>query len=128
MIKYLYNNNHELGRRIKERRKELKMTQKQLAAVAGCTFQQIQKYEYGYTRLSVPNFLKICSCLQTPPSHFFNKLLLREGSENNGNTDEDLEVKLLSIFRAVANEKIKARIVGLVEAIVSDAQNSSENN
>ena len=46
-----------IGGRIRARREELRITQAQLAAGAGVTFQQIQKYERGavsYTHLTLP--------------------------------------------------------------------------
>jgi transcriptional regulator with XRE-family HTH domain len=120
MVKYTFtdgDNKIDVGKKIKKRRKELKITQKQLATVTGCTFQQIQKYEDGYTRVSIPAFLKICSALHTHPCYFFDKLSFAE--ETYGDIHGDLEIKLLAAFRTVTNEQIKIRIIKLVEAVIS---------
>ncbi|MDR0695497.1 MAG: helix-turn-helix domain-containing protein [Holosporales bacterium] len=119
MVKYVSSADADVGNRIKARRKELKMTQKQLADVAGCTFQQIQKYEVGHTRISVSIFLKICECLRTPPGYFLDRLMLCEQEETDC---ENLEERLLAIFRSIQNSKVKAKILNLVEAIVSDSE------
>jgi transcriptional regulator with XRE-family HTH domain len=118
MVEYTTPERYDIGSRVRERRRDLKMTQKQLAEAVGCTFQQIQKYESGRSKLSVQTLLKICSYLRTNPSYFFSGLSL---GESNGNiiASSDAEAKLLSILRSVKNEKIKARIVELVEAVVS---------
>ena len=115
-----YSNDIDIGNKIRIRRRNLKITQGQLAEFAGCTAQQIQKYEGGYTRISMPVFLKICQFLNTHPSYFFSTFSLRESSD--GLQNEDLEEKLLNIFRSVTNEKIKEKIVNLVEAVVSNSQ------
>jgi transcriptional regulator with XRE-family HTH domain len=116
MTKYSVSNSYSIGRSIKARRKELKMTQKQLAETAGCSFQQIQKYEHEISKISVPTFLKICSCLRTHPNYFFNGFSFQEGDSNH---DDNLEIKLLGVFRSVSNEKLKSRIVKLIEAVIS---------
>jgi transcriptional regulator with XRE-family HTH domain len=94
------------------------MTQKQLADVAGCTFQQIQKYEVGHTRISVSIFLKICECLRTSPGYFLDRLMLCEQEDAEC---DNMEEKLLTIFRSIQNNRVKIKILNLVEAIVSDA-------
>ncbi|MDR2458824.1 MAG: helix-turn-helix domain-containing protein [Holosporales bacterium] len=118
MGKYITPGECNIGYLVREKRRGLKVTQKQLAEAVGCTFQQIQKYESGRSKLSVQMFLKICSYLRTNPSYFFGGLLL---SENNGDAvgNSNAEARLLSILRSVESEKVRAKIVELVEAVVS---------
>jgi transcriptional regulator with XRE-family HTH domain len=105
---------------IRARRKDLKITQKQLAGFMGCTFQQIQKYECGRSNLSVQAFIKVCAYLRTNPNYFFSRLLLSESGSDIA-VDNDAEARLLRIFRSIGDEKVKARIVELVEAVVCSA-------
>ena len=42
----------EMGKRIRARRNDLKMSQQELAAILGVSFQQIQKYEKGTNRVT----------------------------------------------------------------------------
>jgi transcriptional regulator with XRE-family HTH domain len=118
MVKYTTPEKHGIGSLVRERRRSLKVTQRQLAEAVGCTFQQIQKYESGRSRLSVQMLLRICSHLRTNPSYFFSWLSL---SESSGDiiASGSAETKLLSILRSIKNEKVKAKIVELVEAVVS---------
>ena len=56
-----------LGARLKERRNHLKMSQKALAEMVDMSFQQIQKYETGASRLSVSMLMLMADALRTTP-------------------------------------------------------------
>jgi len=107
----------QIGDKLKKRRKDLKITQRELAKFIGCTPQQVQKYEGGKSRVSVATFLKVCEFFHTPPTYFFPKFSFRENAESYD--DINLEEKLLEFFRAVTNKKIKERILNLVEALAT---------
>jgi len=53
-----------IGKIIRDRRETLKMTQVQLAAGIGVTFQQVQKYERGVNRVSAAALLRIADVLK----------------------------------------------------------------
>ncbi|HEY2658591.1 MAG TPA: helix-turn-helix transcriptional regulator [Caulobacteraceae bacterium] len=52
-----------LGLHIRQRRKSLGMSQSTLAAAVGLTFQQIQKYERGFNRVSFSRLVDISHAL-----------------------------------------------------------------
>ena len=52
-----------LGRSIRERRKALGLSQSALAAAVSLTFQQIQKYERGFNRVSFSRLVMIAHAL-----------------------------------------------------------------
>ncbi len=52
-----------LGSRIRLRRRELGMSQEQLARQVGITFQQVQKYEHGTNRVSFSRLVEIAQAL-----------------------------------------------------------------
>lgn len=52
-----------VGRKLKELRNGIGMTQSELADQTGITFQQIQKYENGQNRITVSRAVTICSAL-----------------------------------------------------------------
>lgn len=54
-----------IGARIRLRRKDLGITQSDLAQVLGLTFQQVQKYERGVNRIAAGRLSMIASRLQT---------------------------------------------------------------
>ncbi len=53
-----------LGGRIRLRRRELGMTQEQLARQVGITFQQVQKYERGTNRVSFSRLVEMADALK----------------------------------------------------------------
>lgn len=60
-----------IGRRIRTRRRQLGLTQHDLATACGVRFQQIQKYESGANRIAASRLWKIAQALQTPIIDFF---------------------------------------------------------
>jgi transcriptional regulator with XRE-family HTH domain len=63
-----------IGQRIKLRRDMLGITQKQLASACGVSFQQIQKYESGETRLVSERLYQLGLVLDVPVSFLFSGL------------------------------------------------------
>ena len=61
----------QVGRRVRERRILLGITQTELASTVGLTFQQIQKYERGATRISASRLFEFATVLGLPVEHFF---------------------------------------------------------
>src|SRR5262245_29719058 len=67
------------GHRMRERRMTLGMSQTDLGAALGVTFQQIQKYERGINRVSAGTLQKLAATLRVPITYFFDG----PPSENN---------------------------------------------
>ncbi len=63
-----------VGRRVRLRRHSIGVTQQQLAAVLGISFQQVQKYERGANRISASKLFEIGQALDVPISYFFEGL------------------------------------------------------
>lgn len=74
-----------VGKRIRQRRWLVGMTQQQLAEQVGIKFQQIQKYETGANRVSASRLWDISEAMDVPVNFFF------DGIENEvtaaGSTD-----------------------------------------
>lgn len=68
-----------VGKRVRQRRWLVGMTQQQLAALVGIKFQQIQKYETGANRISASRLWDIANALGCEVSSFFDGL--RSGQE-----------------------------------------------
>ena len=60
-----------VGRRLRRRRRMLGLTQQDLAAACGVCFQQVQKYECAYNRLSVAMLWKLACALDVEVGYFF---------------------------------------------------------
>lgn len=63
-----------VGARIRIRRREVKLSQDDLAKALGLTFQQVQKYEKGGNRVSASKLYETAKILQVPISFFFDDL------------------------------------------------------
>nr|WP_092620576.1 helix-turn-helix domain-containing protein [Roseospirillum parvum] len=63
-----------VGRRLRLRRTLLGMSQEQLAAAIGVTFQQVQKYERGSNRISASRLFDIARVLGVPIAFFFEDI------------------------------------------------------
>jgi transcriptional regulator with XRE-family HTH domain len=57
---------HVIGRRLRARRRLADLTQAQVAARCGLTFQQIHKYESGSVAMPVARLVQLAAVLQTP--------------------------------------------------------------
>jgi len=63
-----------VGSRLRERRAQLRMSQRTLAAAVGCTYQQVRKYELGINCISGGRLYMIAAALAVPISFFFEGL------------------------------------------------------
>lgn len=59
--------NEKIGKFIKRERNACRMSQAMLGRAVGVTFQQMQKYENGSNRVSLPRFIEICRVLSIDP-------------------------------------------------------------
>jgi transcriptional regulator with XRE-family HTH domain len=63
----------KIGEKIREIRKGWGLSQIELAERVGVSFQQIQKYEKGSTRISIMRLMQIAVALGVPITQFFEK-------------------------------------------------------
>ncbi|WP_254492365.1 helix-turn-helix domain-containing protein [Bartonella sp. B1099] len=103
-----------IGKRIRQRRIAMGLTQKALGSFLGMSFQQIQKYEKGLNRVSASCLLEITNILQVPISFFYADLLTKDivTKENLSNPDQyiysEKEFSLLKNFRELPRKKQQA--------------------
>ena len=64
----------EIGARMRARRRQLHLSQAELAEKLGVSFQQVQKYERGANRISASTLFRISQVLEVPVSYFFDGL------------------------------------------------------
>ena len=60
-----------VGRRVRQRRNMLGMSQEKLGEALGLTFQQVQKYERGANRIGASRLYHISEVLDVPINYFF---------------------------------------------------------
>ena len=74
-----------LGKRLRQRRRTLGLTQQQIAEAVGVRFQQIQKYECGANRISAARLWLLAKALESPVGAFFDGL----GEEVEASDEEE---------------------------------------
>jgi transcriptional regulator with XRE-family HTH domain len=73
-----------VGKRVRQRRWMVGVTQQQLAEAVGIKFQQIQKYETGMNRISASRLWDIADALDVPVAFFFEGLEEDEIASTDG--------------------------------------------
>jgi transcriptional regulator with XRE-family HTH domain len=63
-----------VGQKLRQARREIGLTQDKLAASLGVTFQQIQKYEAGHSRIAAGRLRDIAIAVQKPIEFFFEPI------------------------------------------------------
>ena len=109
---------HHVGSRIRLRRTQSGMSQEQLAATLGISYQQIQKYETGANRISAGRLFEIGQRLDAGIAYFF------DGFETEGETPEPVHggrnriaIDLVRNFLDIANEEQRAALATLVKTL-----------
>ncbi len=91
------NDKKALGMNIKKIRKELKLTQEELAEELDINAQFLSQVENGKVGISVDNAIKICRLANCSPTYLFNGVIHHKSSEI-GNKYELLNKKNKSII------------------------------
>lgn len=123
-MKFLTDAQSIIGKRIRFKRKEMKLTQKDLASFIGVTFQQLQKYESGQSNVSINMLIKLCKILNVDITYFIPKHDNQNMAMNDiykqidTQSEEDLEKKLLEIFRLIKNKQVKKSVINLIESVI----------
>lgn len=110
-----------VGKRIRQRRWMIGMTQQQLADSVGIKFQQIQKYETGMNRVSASRLWDIAGTLGVGIDFFFEGLA-GEGGRTEAREDylgDKEAMDLVRAFHAIPEAQRK-RLLDLAR-VLSDA-------
>ena len=117
-----------VGHRIKVRRTLLRMSQGKLGDRLGVTFQQVQKYEKGTSRVGAGQLFEIAKLLKVEPNFFFEGLIEHSQPEVGFaeaqsmiapiGIEETVEgMALHRAFARIRSQKMRRRIVELVTTI-----------
>ena len=113
-----------IGRRLKEERKRQKMSQSRLAALAGVTFQQIQKYENGQNRISAGRLWHLARILNVPVGSFFAAL---PDAPVSGSADQmtATEANLLADYRKIRDPKVAETVLSLIRSLADGTSDTA---
>lgn len=118
-----------VGKRLRERRNQVGMSQDALAKNSGITFQQVQKYERATNRISVSRLFEFASLLKVPIDFFFEGLANKDGYQLAESTSEfQHEVKqpnnadineLVEAYRKIQNPEMRKSVRTLVTGVAN---------
>ena len=121
----------KIGLRIKQIRKSWGLSQSELAERIGISFQQIQKYEKGSSRISVMRLQQISEALGINIAVFFEDMetspkVSDPASSYTAGGDRleafpsfsKEEITLLKLFRKVKNRKVREGILKQLRGVV----------
>jgi len=121
-----------VGSRVRLRRSALGLSQDQLAAAIGLSFQQVQKYERGVNRIGASRLYEMGKVLQIPISYFFEDfedLGLAESTPYSYQADPVLKRETLELMRAyhqIKNPKERKKVLKLVKALAEESQRETQ--
>lgn len=110
-----------VGKRVRQRRWMLGMTQQQLGDRVGIKFQQIQKYETGMNRISASRLWDIAQTMGTTIDFFFEGLAPVDAADHPaaGSVDPMAEreaIELIKAYTAIPEEQ-RRRLFDLARAL-----------
>ena len=120
----------KIGKRLEQLRKSYGLSQIELAEKVGISFQQIQKYEKGITRISVYRLQQISDALGIRITEFFeeNKILKVSSPATEYIQEENYpkyfrlinkeEFIVLKLFRKIKNKKLREGLLKQIRGII----------
>lgn len=126
-----------IGKKVKERRTMLGMSQDKLASYLGITFQQVQKYEKGVNRISASMLYTMSTVLNVSFQWFVdgfkssNRNALSENSDPTYEADMQSRkesTELLRAYYSMPSATIRKKVVELVKSMSSVAKKAENNN
>lgn len=120
-----------VGSRVRMRRFLVGMSQGKLAEQLGVTFQQVQKYEKGMSRISASRLQTIASVFEVPISFFFENIADHAPIDDDSLSDA-ADASLLTqdgvalnrAFVRIRSAKVRRSIIELVKMLADDCDAS----
>jgi len=92
------------------------LTQSGVAQQLELSFQQLQKYETGYNRVSASKLYELSQLLEVQPSYFFEGLV--SGEEPVGSVlMDDQTAKAVMALTSIKDEKVKNHLRSMIHEI-----------
>lgn len=110
-----------IGKRLRDRRIELGITQEELAATINVSYQQIQKYEIGANRLPASRLHLLAKRMDVPMQFFFDSVddnaTEAPQIEHGGRQRATIEAIRASTY--INDQNVKVALSGLIKAVVA---------
>ncbi len=120
MVKRATDVDEYVGRRTRQRRLDLGLSQDQLAKALGITFQQIQKYENGANRVSAGRLYNMARHLDVTPDYFFEGVELPAASQPTQEMAVRYDMQVIALVRGfvqISDADTRSNVISLVNSI-----------
>ncbi len=120
-----------VGSKVRMQRVMLGLNQTQLAKPLGVTYQQVQKYEGGTSRIGAGRLQQIAEVLQVPVSFFFDgapSVVCKSQSKSSGNLPDYAQdfimtregQSIANAFSKIRNTHLKGCIAKFIEWVAAE--------
>jgi transcriptional regulator with XRE-family HTH domain len=126
-----------VGQRIKLRRAMVGITQRKLAELCGVTFQQLQKYESGETRITAERLYQLSAILNVPMSFMFSGLpkqtvvgdkiaevpkteFYLASPDENDPLAKNESLEFINMFWELPSDAMRGHVVGIMRGMLGE--------
>ena len=106
-----------VGKKIRQARLVRGLTQSGVAKQLGLSFQQLQKYETGYNRVSASKLFELSQLLDVAPSYFFEGLGNSAPQPAPTALMDDQTAKAVQALASIQDEKVKNHLRSMIHEI-----------
>jgi transcriptional regulator with XRE-family HTH domain len=108
------------GRRMRAARLTLGLSQTELGAAIGVTFQQVQKYERGTNRVRASMLEGLAAALNVPITYFFEGHAAENGDDHGSRANLAFlataeGVALCSAFQRIESKETRSAVINLLQ-------------
>jgi transcriptional regulator with XRE-family HTH domain len=117
-----------IGKRVSARRKEVDMSQQALGKELGVSFQQIQKYEKGASRVSAGRLFQIAKALGVTIAYFYTEALARshgmaEDEAPAPTPEPSPQVRELNeIFARIREKPLRRQLIEIAKSLAEKSE------
>ena len=126
-----------VGARMRLRRTLLGISQEQLAAALGLTFQQVQKYERGTNRVSASRLFQLAHVLDVPIMWFFDDMdsnVAAAGTRYGKGLQQEMEpyegdpmsrretLELVRVYYRISDRKVRKKLYEMTKALADEEE------
>ena len=112
----------EMGKKIRLRRVEQRISQSDLGEKLGVSFQQVQKYEKGVNRVGASRLQQIAAALDVPVTFFYDSDSKTREVESLLFLDSAFSLRLLRAYSKIKDQTVQRQLVSLMESIAANEE------
>jgi transcriptional regulator with XRE-family HTH domain len=110
----------EMGKKIRLRRVEQRLSQSDLGEKLGVSFQQVQKYEKGINRVGASRLQEIATALDVSVTFFYDGDGKTKEVESLLFLDSAFSLRLLRAYSKIKDQAVQRHMVSLMEAVADN--------